>query len=91
MDEILHTNTCSTRITTAERFSKINLNPDPDCPRCKLNNAAPQLLAACEETRDKLIALQGEWSAVQEVYAPEWTHALKELVELLETAIATAS
>lgn len=48
MSEILHTNTCSTRLTTAEALSKTSLNPDPECPRCILNAAAPQLLAACE-------------------------------------------
>lgn len=49
MKEILHTNTCSTRLTTAETLSKTSLNPDPDCPRCKLNAAAPELLASLKD------------------------------------------
>jgi len=56
--------------------------------RRKLEKAAPNLLAVCEKVRNKASALQGEWSSIQELYAPEWTHGLKEIVELLDKAIA---
>lgn len=48
MAEILHTNSCSKKHSEAEKLSKINLNPDRNCPRCRLNLAAPALRTACE-------------------------------------------
>ncbi len=48
MNEILHTSTCSKRLVEAETKSQISLAPDLDCPRCRLNIIAPDLLWACK-------------------------------------------
>lgn len=48
MSKVLHSNICSSATRDAEKISKINLNPTKDCPRCKLNAAAPKLLDACK-------------------------------------------
>ena len=60
----------------------------PNCPRCKLNEAAPDLLETLKQINDILTEAQGEWSAVQAVYAPEWTQALKQCTDIAEAAIA---
>jgi len=44
-----HTGECSRRHVDAERLSGINLNPNMECPRCRLNFAAPALLEALQE------------------------------------------
>ncbi len=43
-----HTNSCTERYVIAEELSKTSLAPHTDCPRCTLNNAAPDLLEACK-------------------------------------------
>ncbi len=56
----------------------------------RLIAASPRLLDACKAAKEKVNAMQGEWSAVQEAYAPEWTHGLKELESIFEAAIEAA-
>lgn len=52
MNEILHTPACSRAMKAAEQKSRINLSPRNNCPRCKLNAAAPKLLEACRLTEE---------------------------------------
>lgn len=43
-----HTQDCSRRHSEAEEAASTTLF-NPDCPRCKLNFAAPDLLEACKK------------------------------------------
>ena len=44
MSKIEHSPTCF-----PSRYGIESAYADPDCPRCRLNKAAPKLLAACKE------------------------------------------
>ena len=45
MDLKQHTSTCTQKYQQAEIAAKVNLF-NPDCPRCRLNYAAPELFKA---------------------------------------------
>jgi hypothetical protein len=65
--------------------------PDGECEaNVNLIVAAPGLLAACESALTAINQAQGEWAAVNETFAPEWTHDLKEVASYIEAAIAAA-
>ena len=48
----------------------------PDCPRCKLNEAAPELLAACKRSKTYLATLPGK-------YGIECRHLFAELKAII--------
>jgi len=61
---------------------------DPEVQdNARLIAAAPKLDNACNEVIDILEDAQGEWSVVQDVYAPEWTHPLKRSIKILNQAL----
>ena len=68
MDVRQHTGQCTKRHQEAEIAAKVNLF-DPDCPRCRLNLAAPELFKAItNDVNAQTIlveALRGDLDAVK--------------------------